>query len=99
MTKINKFLADRKDEVEGGKEYAERYLECKAKNNMAWANKYKEMAGDELKHAGYINDMLNQEMKDLAKVYTAPLEKQEEWDKANREYVEMHAWVKQMLTM
>ena len=54
MTRI-KDLADAiKDELHSAKEYAEEYLTLKAQDNGNWANRYKEMAQEELKHAGHL---------------------------------------------
>ena len=57
------------------------------------------MANDELKHSGYIHEMAVQEIEELKKVYTAPSDMQEKWDKSHKEYVEKVAWIKQMLTL
>ena len=98
--KIIKNLIDQlNEEIESAKEYAEKYVELKAKNNMPRANKYKEMATDELKHTNYLHEMAVQEIEELKKVYTAPVDMQEKWDKSHKEYVEKVAWIKQMLTL
>ena len=54
MKILDHMIEDLEEEVDGAREYAEKYIECKAKGNTARATKYKEMAMDELKHAGYI---------------------------------------------
>ena len=87
------------EEMEGAKEYAEKYVECKAKGDMNRANRYKEMANDELKHSSYIHEWAVKEIEEISKVYTAPVEMVEKWDKAHKEYVEKVAWIKQMLAM
>ena len=99
MKFIKKLVDHLDEEIEGAKEYAEKYVECKAKGNMTRANKYKEMAQDELKHATYIHEMAVQEIEELRKIYTPPAEMLEKWEKAHKEYVERVAWVKQMLTL
>ena len=99
MKFIKKLVDHLDEEIEGAKEYAEKYVECKAKGNMSRANKYKEMAQDELKHATYIHEMAVQEIEELRKIYTPPAEMLEKWEKAHKEYVESVAWVKQMLTL
>jgi hypothetical protein len=53
MRAIKKFVDMIKEELESAEEYAEMYVEAKAKNDIPAANKYKEMANDELKHANY----------------------------------------------
>lgn len=98
--KMIKVLVEQLDEeLEGAKEYAEKYVECKVKGNMQRASRYKEMAEDELKHSGYIHEMAVQEIEQLKKVYTAPADMQEKWDKSHKEYVERAAWIRQMLLM
>ena len=99
MTKIKKLVEHIEEEICGAKDYAEKYVEYKAKGNTQWATKFKEMANDEIKHAGYLHDLAMQEIETLSKVYTPPFEMQKKWDEKHKEYVENSAWVKQMLTL
>jgi hypothetical protein len=99
MKYIKKLVDAIDEEIESAKEYAEQYVELKAKNDMQKASKYKEMANDELKHATYEHEFVAKEIEDVGKVYTPPVEMQEAWDKAHKEYVEKVAWIKQMLAM
>ena len=99
MKSIKKYVELLDKEIEGAKDYAEKYVECKAKGNMHRANRFKEMAEDELKHSAYIHEMAVQEIEELKKVYTPPIEMQKKWDEAHKEYVERVAWIKQMLTL
>lgn len=99
MTKIKQYVEHIDDEICGAKEYAEKYVESKAKGNSTWANKYKEMANDELKHATYLHDIATQEIEELNKVFQPTVEMQEKWDKSHKEYVEHVAWIRQMLNM
>jgi chromosome segregation ATPase len=99
MKSIKKYIELLDEEIEGAQDYAEKYVECRVKGNITRANRFKEMASDELKHCGYIHEMAVQEIEEIKKVYTAPSEMQEKWDKAHKEYVEKVAWIKQMLTL
>lgn len=99
MTKIMNYIEEIDDELCGAKEYAEKYIELKAVGNMTWANRLKEMATDELKHANWIHEMAISEIEQLKKVYVPPTEMQEVWDKSHTQYVEKAAWIKQMLSM
>ena len=99
MTKIKKLADEIMDELDSAKEYAEDYLTYKAKNNIPWANRYKEMAQDEIKHAGYIHDRVVEEIEELRKVYTPPEEMMEKWDSDHKKYIEKAAWIRQMLAM
>ena len=87
------------DELCSAKEYAEEYLSYKAKGDSGWATRYKEMATDELKHAGYIHERAVTEIEELRKVYTPPEGMLEKWDSEHKKYVEKAAWVRQMLAM
>ena len=99
MKRIADYVAKIDEELDGAKCYAEEFLYRKASGDGSWANRYKEMAQDELKHAGWIHDLAVAEIQKLSVVYTAPAEMQEAWDKYHVRYVERAAWVKQMLAM
>lgn len=99
MRAIKKYVERIDEEIESAKEYAEKYVEYKAKGDMTRANHYKEMANDELKHSNYIHEWAVKEIEEISKVYTPPVEMQEAWDKAHKEYVEKVAWIKQMLSL
>lgn len=99
MERIKKLADEIMDELCSAKEYAEDYLSYKAKDKTTWASRYKEMATDELKHAGYIHDRAVEEIEELRKVYTPPQEMLEKWESDHRKYIEKAAWIKQMLAM
>lgn len=99
MTKIKELVDRINDELNDAKDYAEDYLTYKAKGNQSWANRYKEMSNDELKHAGYIHDRAVEEIEELRKVYTPPTEMMQKWDHDHRDFIEKTAWIKQMLAM
>lgn len=99
MRQIKKYVERIDEEIEDAKEYAERAIEEKVKGNTSDATKFKEMANDELKHATYLHDMAVRAIQEISKVYTAPVEMQEAWEKSHKEYVERVAWVKKMLEM
>lgn len=99
MTRIKKLADEIMDELDSAKEYAEEYLTYKAKNSGTWANRYKEMATDELKHADYIHERAVMEIDELKNVYTPPQEMLEKWSADHKKYIEKAAWIRQMLTM
>lgn len=99
MRKFKNYVDKINNEVQGAKEYAEKYVEEKAKGETAKANKYREMATDELKHANYIHDFATTDIAELERIYTPPMEMQDKWEHAHAEYVEMVAWIKQMLAL
>lgn len=99
MKYIKRFVEHIEEELEGAKEYAEKYVECKANGNISHANKYKEMAQQELSHAMTIHGFATEAIEHLSKIYTPPVEMEEKWEKSHKEYVEKAAWIKQMLTL
>ena len=100
MEKI-KLLADKiKDEVCDAKEYAEKYVEEKVSGNSSVATKYKEMANDELKHAGYLHEFVTAEINKIkSSGIQYPLNMEEKWKSVHAEYVDKAALVKYMLTL
>ena len=99
MTRIKHLTDQIKDELESAKDYAEEYLTYKAKGNSEWAARYKDMATDELKHAGYIHDRVVSEIDQLKAVMTPPEDMLDRWNHEHREYIEKAAWIRQMLAM
>ena len=99
MRIIQKYVEAIDEELEGAKNYAEKYVEYRVKGDNVAATKYKEMANDELKHAMYEHEWAVKEIDELSRIYNPPAEMQEKWEKAHKEYVEHVAWIKQMLAM
>ena len=99
MRSIKKLVDHIKEEIEGAKEYAENYIEYKAKGNIQRANKYRDMANDELNHAMNVHEFAVQDIEQLSKVYTAPVEMQEQWEHEHKKFVEEVARIKQILAM
>lgn len=99
MTIIKKYAENIEEELEDAKNYAEKYVEAKARNDVQTANKYREMASDELKHSTYLHTWAVEEIEQLGKVYTPPIDMQEKWEKLHREYIEKTAFVRQILSM
>ena len=99
MKKIKEYVEAIKDEIEGAKDYAEKAVECKVKGNAMKASRYREMAEDELKHAMYLNEWAVAEIEAISKVYTAPVDMMEKWEREHKKYVEDVALIKQMLTL
>jgi hypothetical protein len=99
MRSIKKYVEHIEEELEGAKDYAEKYVEAKAAGNTMWAGQFKDMAQDELRHAGVVHSHAVEEIEKLNKVYKPPVEMLEKWEHAHKEYVEKAAWIKQMLSM
>ena len=94
---VDKMIESFQDELDGAKEYSEKYLENKAINNMSRAQKFKDMASDELRHASYMYEFAIQDMNELKRIYELPTEDQEHWKRALKRYAECMAWIKQTL--
>jgi hypothetical protein len=86
------------EELEGAKEYAEKFVEWKAKGNIQRANVYKEMAQDELRHAAQIHEFSAHDFDAIRKVYSVPMDVDEAWEHATKHFTECTAWIKHMLT-
>ena len=99
MKILDKMLDRLEDEVEGAREYAEKYIECKSRGNMARANKYKEMAHDELKHATFLKEMDIADVSELKKVYALTDEEQAHWDHGHKHLTDQMAMVMHILSM
>lgn len=99
MTRIKELADEMKNELHSAKCYAEEYLTFKAKDNNTWANRYKEMAQDEMKHAGYLHERVVAEIEELRKVYTPPQDMLDKWESDHKKYIEKAAWIKQMLAL
>lgn len=99
MRKIKQLVELIDEELEGAQTYAEKYVEYKAEDDSTWANRFKQMSNDELNHANYIHELAVKTIDSISKVYAAPLEMQEKWDKCHEKYVEKASQIKQMLTL
>lgn len=99
MKKIQDLVYKIDEELDGAKDYAERYLDFKSQNKSDWASKFKQMANEELGHAMNIHDLAVYEIDKLRSVYTPPVEMEEKWERSHKEYIEKSAWIKQILTM
>lgn len=99
MKLIKNYVEAVKEEIHSAKEYAEKYVEMKAKEDMTAVIRYREMANDKLKYANYEHEWAVNEIEKINKIFTAPVEMQEDWEKAHKEYVEKVAWIRHMLSM
>ena len=100
MTKIKKYVADIKEELDGAKHYMECALEYKAAGNTTRYAKYKEMSMQELGHAMSLHEFAVQDIEQLKSVYPEiPNDMLDKWEKAHVEYVEKAAWIRQMQAM
>lgn len=99
MKSIKEYVDRINEELEDAEEYAEKYVECKAKNEMQRASRYNEMATDELKHATYIHEWVVAEIEKISKVYQATPEMEEKWKISHKNFVHKVAWIKQMLAL
>lgn len=97
MKIIEKMIERLNEEVDGAEDYAEIYIENKARGNHSRANRFKEMALDELKHASYLREMDIADLNDISRIHTLSESDQELWGRGHRLASERIAIVKQML--
>lgn len=98
MKSIDKMIEHIDEEVEGAREYAEKYIECKARGHTARASKYKEMAFDELKHAEIVYAFAEEDIDNIRKVYPLSIDEEERWAHAKKKMHEHIAHIKSYLT-
>lgn len=82
------------EELDSAREYAEKYLEYKT-SKPQWARMCSEMASDELKHAGYIQDIAQQTADGLSWM---PDSTRDDWSYCVGHMGEKIALVKMMLS-
>ncbi len=99
MQIIRRYVDRISEELRDAQHYGEKYVEWKARGNSGNANRYREMANDELKHAMFLHDMALAEIEELRRVYQPPVSMQEAWEKCHAEYVEKTATLRQILSM
>lgn len=99
MDKIQRLIDRTDDELEHAKIYAEEYIDRRAHEDLGLADRFKQMAIDALSHALTLSDVTAGEIDRITKIYTPPLEVENVWTMAGREYVEKSAWIRQMLEM
>ena len=99
MNIIHNMLEHLDEELEGAAEYAEKYIEHKAKGDHTRATKYKEMAQDELNHASILRDFFIADMDSLKKVYTLTEDESHMWEHGCKNINQHMAMVRQMLSM
>lgn len=84
------------EEIEGAKEYAEKFIEHKAKGSPR-ATYYRQMALDELSHAEKIHEFAVADIEEIAKIKPPTVEMEEKWKHEHKKYVETVAMIKTML--
>lgn len=99
MRLVDNMLEALEEEVEGAKEYAEKYIENHARGNMTRANRYKEMVADELKHANFLREMDIADIDELKKVYVMTEDEEMSWQHGLKHISEQIAMIKHMLSM
>lgn len=99
MRYIQKLVDHIEDELESAKDYAEKYVEHKTKDDLTTASRFKSMAEDELSHAMFFHELAVKEIDKLSKLYTPPAKMLEKWEHEHREYVDKVAHIKQILSI
>lgn len=91
-------LIDLLDQETGAAEnYADRYLELIAIDNLVWAVKFKTMTLESLDHANTIKDLILLEIAKLTGASAVPAELSVIWKHAQAEYLAQATQVRRML--
>lgn len=98
MKIMHKYIDHVNEELEGAKDYAEKYIDFKARGNTARSNAYKSMAQDELRHASMVYDYAAQDMEAIGRIYTMPDDLLEKWEHFIKRYADCSAKIKLMLS-
>ena len=77
MDKISKMKCHLKDEYEGARKYAEKYI-FYANSRPEWAEIYSKMAKQEMEHAKYLHKMYQESVAEMRWVPDSALDKWEE---------------------
>jgi septation ring formation regulator EzrA len=97
MNYIDEMIDKVEEEIGGAVDYAEESIKCRAKGHTDRANRYKSMAMDELTHAETIRNFATQDIEEIKRVYSIPVEDEEKWHKAHRKFNELIGAIKLML--
>lgn len=100
MELVNKI----EDELNDAREYAEKYVEHKAKEKNGRSSQnnsgtYHSMSEQELSHANLIHDIALSEIDELERVFVPTELMKKKWSESHANYVEKMAWIRQMLAM
>lgn len=100
MKKIKDYVDGIEDELCSAKEYMEKALWYKAKDNSERYSRYKEMSIQELGHASNLHQFAMEDIERLEKVYPdIPEDMMKKWEDSHNEFVEKTAWIRQMQNM
>lgn len=97
MKLVEKYIDHICEEVEGAMDYAEKYIEYKAKGESSRASRYRDMASDELGHAAAVRDMAHQDIQRIQAIMPLAIDDEEMWKAAVKRSDEKMAIVKQMI--
>lgn len=97
MKKFRKMVDHIAEELDGATEYAENYIGEKMKGNAAKAQKFREMATQEMQHAANWYDWTDKYGEELKAVMPLSEEDSEDWEACKRKYAEKTAMLKYML--
>lgn len=99
MRILENMIEELEDEIEGAREYAEKYIDCKARGNIARATKYKEMAHDELRHFATIRDFAIADADGIKRVHTLTEHEVEWWEHNHKKLNDEVAMINHLLSM
>ena len=96
MKKFRKMIEHIAEELDGAVEYAEDYIGEKMKGNATKAQKFREMAMQEMQHAANWYEWAEQYSSELNTIMPLSDEDLDEWDKCKHYYANKSAIIKYM---
>lgn len=97
MKKFKKMVDHIAEELDGACEYAEDYVGEKTKGNTAKAQKFREMATQEMQHAQNWYDWTTRYGEELNSVMPLTAEDTDLWEHCKRDFADRTAIIKYML--
>lgn len=86
------------EQLDTGKDFAERFVMLNSTNND-YAERFKKMAEEEVEHSKILFSFTQSEIDRLNETYKLPVDVSEICNRKQAKFIEKAAWIKQMLTM
>lgn len=95
---LEHMLEELTEELDGGREYAEKYIDCKARGNIPRATKYKEMAHDELRHFSTLREFFAADVDGIKRVHPLTEEEVSWWEHEHKKLNDKVAMIHHLLS-
>lgn len=98
MKILENMIEELEDEIEGARDYAEKYIDCKARGNAMRATKYKEMAHDELRHFSTLREFFAADVDGIKRVHPLTEEEVSWWEHEHKKLNDKVAMIHHLLS-